>query len=149
MPKVGAFVDDAGIRMDVRLEEMEVAVDWLLHRVLVREIKEIALGAFVIGVLLCTAVVNMDGTMTVLGGGGGISLVNILPWIVRGLWLGLLPLVLPDIGRTTGAAMGAKEPMRSFAAIAASCALSVPLWLAAGEMVFIAILMDMAGDALR
>lgn len=143
--RFGAAVDDAGIRWGARLERMEADVEMLLQRVLDGEANEVAFGAFAVGVLLGAMSIEMDERMSF----PGVSVVRTLPWLIRALWLCVLPLILPDAVRTTGAAIGAKEPMTSLVAIVAGCALSVPLWLAVGEMVFIAILMNMAGDVLR
>lgn len=137
-------VDDAGIRMGACLERVEASMNIFLHRLFNGEINEIALGAFIIGVLLGVMVINIDEMILFLG--SSISMVKMLPWLIRGLWLCILPLIFTDIVRTMGAAMGVKEPMKSSVAIITSCTLTIPLWLVVGEMVFISLLKDLSGD---
>jgi len=141
--QLSGALQDAGIRMGTSLEIIETSIDIFLHRLLNCEINEIALGAFAIGVLLGVMVINIDEM--ILFSGSTISLIKMLPWLIRGLWLCILPLILTDIIRIMGAAMGVKEPMKSSFAITTSCALTIPLWLVIGEMVFISLLKDLSG----
>jgi len=134
-------VDHLGIRMGEYLEKMETTVDLFLDRVLVGDIYEIVFGAFLIGCFLSVLIINMDEMLFPSD-----TLTKLLPSMIRGLWLCVIPLVLPDIIRTLGEIFGVKEPMKSSMAIIMSCALAITLWLVLCDMVFLSILFDMAGD---
>lgn len=137
------LTDDLGAWMGARLEAMEVAVDATLHRVLVGEIHQVVARFLFVGVLLGVVISDIDETTTLPG---GISLAKLTPWLVRCLWLGVLPLLLPDVVRAVGDAVGTKDPMKSSVVILSSCAVAVPLWMSVSEAVFVALLRDLAGD---
>lgn len=136
----GIAEDPLGIRMGACLERMETSVDLFLNRILVGEVNEIVLGGFVVGAVIGLAVINFDELFP------GTSIVSLVPWFVRGLWLCVLPFVLPDFIRSVGTTLGVREPMKSCAAIMSLSILAVALWMAVCDAVFLSLLTHLTGD---